>query len=136
MPQYTGLMAAFMRESPRMQRTAAAFALAAVVVLHLAVVWRNAGRALDHDEGEHLRAAAWLESGRTIYRDFMENHAPLLYQLLAPFAPPANASVATLRAYVTSARLLSGIAGTMAAICVAAFAAMLAGRPVAAVGAI
>ena len=117
-------------------RVTAAFALAAVVALHLAIVWRHAGRALDHDEGEHLRAAAWLASGRMIYRDFAENHAPLLYQLLAPFASPANASVAAMRSYVTSARVLTGVAGTLAALCVGAFAMRFAGRPIAAAGAV
>ena len=77
-----------------------------------------------------------MASGRAIYRDFMENHSPLLPQLLARFAVPADASVAALRTYVTTARLMSGVAGTLAAICAAAFAAGIAGRPAAAAGAL
>jgi len=117
-------------------RAAVAYALAAILALHVAVIVRSAGRALDHDEGEHLRAAAWMAGGRTIYRDFVENHTPLLYELLRPLAPTGSASIDALRRYVTSARLLTGAAGLLAVLCAGAFAAVVARRRVAALAAI
>lgn len=117
-------------------RVVAACAIAVLLVVHGLVVFEQLPRALDHDEGEHLRAAAWMASGRTIYRDFVENHAPFLYLILERFAPPGNAPISALRSYVTSARTLTALAGTLAAICVAAFALRVSGSGVAAVAAL
>ncbi|HSY48868.1 MAG TPA: hypothetical protein VLC46_08660 [Thermoanaerobaculia bacterium] len=107
---------------------------AAVTIILLAevlVVWRALPRALDHDEGEHLRAAAWMASGKTLYRDFAENHTPFLYMVLAPFAPAASNDIAATRHYAMVARALSAIAGIAAVLCMAAFASRLAGDAIA-----
>ena len=113
-----------------------AVAVTIILVVELVVVWRALPRALDHDEGEHLRAAAWVASGKTLYRDFAENHTPFLYMILAPFTPatgqgagPAHASneIAATRHFAMVARALSAIAGIAAVICIAACARHLAG---------
>jgi hypothetical protein len=107
---------------------------AAVTIILLAevlVVWRALPRALDHDEGEHLRAAAWMASGKTLYRDFAENHTPFLYMVLAPFAPAASNDIAATRHYAMVARALSAIAGIAAVLCMAAVASHLAGDGIA-----
>lgn len=107
-------------------------AAATLLALHLFLVWRAIPRALDHDEGEHLRATAWMASGKTIYRDFSENHTPFLYLLLAPLVPRTD-TIDSMRHYVTAARVASAIAGTLAVLCVAAVAAQLAGEAAAAI---
>jgi len=73
--------------------------LLAIFVVHAWIVCRALPRPLDHDEGEHLRAASWVASGKSIYRDFSENHTPYLYLLLAPLAPHEQ-SIEALRHYV------------------------------------
>lgn len=117
-----------------------AVAVAIILAVELLVIWRALPRALDHDEGEHLRAAAWVASGKTLYRDFAENHTPFLYLILAPFAPaagdagptPATNDIAATRHYVMVARALSAIAGIAAVICIAGVAGHLAGDALAA----
>jgi len=103
-----------------------------LLALQLFLVWRAIPRALDHDEGEHLRAASWMASGKTIYRDFSENHTPFLYLLLSPLVPRTD-TIETLRHYVTAARVASAIAGTLAVLCVAAVAVQLGGNAAAAI---
>lgn len=110
----------------------AVLALVVIAAVHIAAVVHELPRPVDHDEAEHLRAAAWMGSGKTIYRDFVENHTPFLYQLLAPLAP-AHDAVDALRAYVIRARLLSALAGTLAALCVALIAVRASGQLAAAV---
>ena len=41
-------------------------------------------RELDWDEFQHLHAAWMVSHGYTLYKDFWENHTPLLYYLLVP----------------------------------------------------
>jgi len=108
-----------------------AAAVTIILLAELLVVWRALPRALDHDEGEHLRAAAWMASGKTLYRDFAENHTPFLYMILAPFAPPASSDIAATRHYAMVARVLSAIAGIAAVLCIAACASHLAGDAIA-----
>jgi len=110
-------------------------AVAAVIILltQAIVVWRALPRALDHDEGEHLRAAAWMASGQTLYRDFAENHTPFLYMILAPFAPAANEEIDATRRYAMIARAFSAIAGIAAVVCIAAIGVHLAGDAMAAI---
>jgi hypothetical protein len=108
-----------------------AAAVTIILLVEVLVVWRALPRALDHDEGEHLRAAAWMASGKTLYRDFAENHTPFLYMILAPFAPAASNDIAATRHYAMTARTLSAIAGIAAVLCIAAIAAHLAGDAIA-----
>jgi len=104
-----------------------AVAVAVILIVQAIVVWRALPRAIDHDEGEHLRAAAWMASGKTLYRDFAENHTPFLYMILAPLAPGASDDVAATRHYTMVARTLSAIAGIAAVLCIAAIAFQLTG---------
>lgn len=53
--------------------------LALAMRLPLLVNWR-----LVDDEVEHLHAAWAIAQGQVPYRDFFQNHTPLLYYLLAP----------------------------------------------------
>lgn len=60
-----------------------AYALFAIVIgACLWWVWRGF---YDHDEIEHLHAAWLVSQGALPYRDFLEQHHPLLWYLLAPF---------------------------------------------------
>jgi hypothetical protein len=104
-----------------------AAAMTVMLVVQTVVVWRALPRVLDHDEGEHLRAAAWIASGKTLYRDFAENHTPFLYMILAPLAPAPSDGIAATRHYAIVARALSAMAGIAAVLCIAAIASHLAG---------
>ena len=108
-----------------------AAAVAIMLIVQALVVWRALPRAIDHDEGEHLRAAAWIASGQTLYRDFAENHTPFLYRILAPLAPASSDNIAATRHYAIVARALSALAGIAAVLCVAAIASHLAGDAIA-----
>jgi 4-amino-4-deoxy-L-arabinose transferase-like glycosyltransferase len=101
-------------------------ALLLILALHAAAVVHRLPRSLDHDEAEHLRAAEWMASGRLLYRDFVENHTPFLYLILARFAS-VQMDFDAVRRYAMNARLLAAAAGTAAALCVALFAAQAAG---------
>src|SRR5207302_7183285 len=101
-----------------LSRTIAAIALVLILGLHAAVIAHVISRPLDHDEAEHLRAAEWVASGKMLYHDFVENHTPFLYLILARLAP-TNLNFDALRQYITNARLLSAVAGTAAAFAVA-----------------
>src|SRR5213592_471949 len=68
-------------------RIAAVFALAVILALHVAAVIVQLPRLLDHDEGEYLHASWLMAHGKRIYRDFMEDHPPYLYQLLNLLRP-------------------------------------------------
>ena len=103
-----------------------------ILTLHAAVIVHTLSRSLDHDEGEHLRAGEWIAAGKTIYVDFAENHTPFLHQLLATFAPTAL-DFHQLQQYIWNARLLTTLVGTIAVLCVAAFAARIAGNALAAI---
>jgi len=101
--------------------------IAVILLVQAIVLWRAAPRAIDHDEGEHLRAAAWMASGKTLYRDFAENHTPFLYMILEPIAPAASDDVAATRHYTIIARVLSAVAGVAAVVCIAAIVFHLTG---------
>lgn len=107
-------------------RTIAAIAVVLILGLHVAVTGHVISRVLDHDEAEHLRAAEWMASGKTLYRDFAENHTPFLYLILARLAP-TDLDFDAFRQYITNARVLAAAAGTAAALCVAFFASQAAG---------
>jgi len=117
---------------PAWREPIVAAGLAVILIVQAVVVWHDLPRALDHDEGEHLRAAAWMASGKTLYRDFAENHTPFLYMILAPLAPTATDDVAAMRRYAMVARALSALAGIGAVLCIAAIAFALTGDAMAA----
>lgn len=59
--------------------------LASLAVVSVALrVWSVTGIVLDADESQHLHAAWLVGQGQVPYRDFWENHTPLLYYALAP----------------------------------------------------
>lgn len=90
-------------------------AVAAVVILTSAVVGavRGADRGLTQDEAEYLHAGFLMHEGQRLYRDFVEHHAPFLFQLLAALVPePAGERpIDTLRTYVTRARAAAAALG-------------------------
>jgi hypothetical protein len=98
-----------------------------ILIIQLIVVWHSLPRALDHDEGEHLRAAAWMASGARLYRDFAENHTPFLYMILAPWAPGAGEKIDATRRYAMVARTGSAVAGIAAVLCIAAIGVRITG---------
>lgn len=61
-----------------------AVAIAAGLLLLALRAWVVMTAHIDPDESQHLHAAWLVASGRVPYRDFWENHTPLLYYLLAP----------------------------------------------------
>ncbi len=66
----------------------AALAFAGAMLL---VLWaRVPDLALDHDEVEHLHAAWLVSQGDLPYRDFGENHNPVLWYALAPLLPATD----------------------------------------------
>lgn len=70
----------------------------ALLILHAA----RSG--VDHDEIEHLHAAWLVSQGQRPFQDFMEQHHPTLFYLLAPLASLLEGSP---RGLVFSARLLN-----------------------------
>ena len=52
-----------------------------------------ANKVLTFDEMENLHAGWHISTGKRIYADFVQGHAPLIYWLLAPITFPGTASV-------------------------------------------
>lgn len=113
----------------------ATIALVILIGLHVVVAAHLIGRSLDHDEGEHLRVGAWMASGKSLYRDFVENHTPFLYLILERFAPAQNDFDAVQR-YIFSARAIAAIAGTAAALLVAVVATRATGSAITGIAAL
>jgi hypothetical protein len=86
----------------------AALAFAGAMLL---VLWaRVPDLALDHDEVEHLHAAWLVSQGDLPYRDFGENHNPVLWYALAPLLPATDSprdAVRAGRAAMAACSLLS-----------------------------
>ncbi|HKO59208.1 MAG TPA: hypothetical protein VJ276_25300, partial [Thermoanaerobaculia bacterium] len=113
---------------------AAAGALAIVLALHVAAISVQLPRPLDHDEGEYLHASWLLSQGKQLYRDFMEDHPPYLYQLLNVLRPThTNAAFPLLDVPLWAARgrIVMSIIGTLAASCAALLAWRAARHPIA-----
>lgn len=99
-------------------RAAAALALAVILAMHVAAAVVQVHRLLDHDEGEYLHAGWLMAHGKRIYRDFMEDHPPYLYQLLnllRPSQPSAAFPLLDVPEWTLRGRTLMVIFGTLAA---------------------
>jgi hypothetical protein len=126
-PPMSALAATAQRLLRRAPWIAAAGVLAIVLALHVAAVAVQLPRPLDHDEGEYLHASWLLSQGKQLYRDFMEDHPPYLYQLLNVFRPTRTTEAFPLLdvpSWAARGRMATSIIGTLAA----AFAALLAWR--------
>ena len=98
-------------------RVAGALALAALLVLQIVGSVRLANRSdLDGDEVEFLQGGLRIARGERIYVDFMEHHAPFLFQFLSHLRDD-DAGV-----YVRRARAFSGVCGAIALAVAALFA--------------
>ncbi|HVE71249.1 MAG TPA: hypothetical protein VNI54_07770 [Thermoanaerobaculia bacterium] len=99
---------------PATASTAERVLLAAVIALLLLMnalaVANQLGRALDHDEAEYLHAAWLMDHGKRIYRDFLEDHPPFLFQLLRQMRTESVFD------WAVRARLFSAMCGTWAMI--------------------
>lgn len=93
--------------------------LAATVILltlmSCVAAFRQIGRPLDHDEAEHLHASWLIGEGKRIYRDFMEDHPPFLYQVLLALEPQPSGTPARPDMYDWSvrSRLFTALCGTL-----------------------
>jgi hypothetical protein len=96
---------------------AARLLLAAVTGLLLLMngfaVEQQLGRRLDHDEAEYLHAAWLMDHGKRIYRDFMEDHPPFLFQILR------HLDAGTVYDWSVRARVFAAFCGTLAMIAAA-----------------
>src|SRR5262249_36715247 len=79
-------------------------ASAALAASFAFLVFHAARSGFDHDEIEHLHAAWLVHQGRAPFRDFVENHPPVIHHLLAPLTPAFEGSP---NALVFVARLLN-----------------------------
>ena len=86
------------------------------LVLHVYLIHHLAARPLDHDEAEYLHASWLMSDGLHIYRDFMEDHPPFLYQLLnllQPARPTLSFPLLDVPLWAVRARWLMGLFGTV-----------------------
>ena len=115
-----------MQTSPIVFRRAgvltACAAIAFVIVRHFIAVYAGLDGALDSDEIEYLHAGWLMHRGLRLYRDFAEDHAPLLFVILKWMVPSAGTSLfprLDLVAYVARARLFSSACGLLGVTAVA-----------------
>jgi hypothetical protein len=100
--------------------TAAVLGLLWIAALQAAVTQHQLLRTPSFDEGQYLHEAWLLARGHRIYRDFFDNHSPLLYatlRLLEPARPARGAF--DVQAFFANARIAMGVCGTLAAACAA-----------------
>jgi hypothetical protein len=103
--------------------TIAILALAWLAFVHAQVTANQLARTPAFDEGQYLHAAWLLTQGRRIYRDFFDNHSPLLYASLSLFTPKVvPTDTFDVRAFFANARITVAIAGALAAACAALLA--------------
>ncbi|HVG22997.1 MAG TPA: hypothetical protein VND45_02485 [Thermoanaerobaculia bacterium] len=94
-------------------RRIALVAAAAIVVLQLLAVAGMAGRPLHYDENEYLHASWLMAAGKTLYRDFFEDHPPHLFLFLHAVMPGGELRAIDVHAWAVRARILSGAFGTL-----------------------
>jgi hypothetical protein len=97
--------------------------LAAIAVIGagaaLLVVLSQA-RTFDHDEFEHVHSAWYVATGRVPYRDFFQNHHPLLHYLLAPLVRTDGAPTDLLNLRLTMLPLVAGLLASALGVAAAA----------------
>ena len=93
--------------------------LAAILIfltgLSFAAVAMQIERPLEYDEAEYLHAAWMMGEGRRIYRDFMEDHPPFLYQVLLAVKPASEGTPSRpdVLAWTVRGRIFTAICGTI-----------------------
>jgi hypothetical protein len=103
-------------------RRIALVAAAVILVMQTAAVIGLAGRPLHYDENEYLHASWLMGAGKTIYRDFFEDHPPHLGLFLHDVMPGGEPRAIDVHAWAVRARILSGAFGTIAVAAVMLFA--------------
>ena len=108
--------------------------LLAIFVMNVLAVRAQLPRAPTFDEAEHLHASWLMSDDRRIYRDFAEDHSPLLPHLLQ-VVQPSERSVEFPRLdvarFLTWARVLMALFGTTGALAAGLFAYRVSGSPAA-----
>lgn len=103
-------------------RTFALIAAAAILICHFLAIAGLAARPLHYDENEYMHSSWLMAAGKTIYRDFFEDHSPHLGVLLQTVLPHGDLEAVDVRAWTMRARLLCGFLGTVAAGAIMLFA--------------
>ena len=103
-------------------RRIALIAAAAILLLQVLAVAGMAGRPLHYDENEYLHASWLMAAGKTIYRDFFEDHPPHLGLFLHAVMPGGEPRAIDVRAWAVRSRILTGAFGTLAVAAVMLFA--------------
>jgi hypothetical protein len=105
-----------------MTRRIALVAVAASLLMQLLAVIGLSSRPLHYDENEYLHASWLMAAGKTIYRDFFEDHPPHLGIMLHAVLPGGDLRAIDVRAWTIRARVLTGLLGTLAVAAVMLFA--------------
>ncbi|MEO8382555.1 MAG: hypothetical protein ABI779_23040 [Acidobacteriota bacterium] len=95
-------------------RTFALFAAAAILCCQLLALQGLAARPLHYDENEAMHASWLMAAGKTIYRDFFEDHPPHLALLLESVRPEGDLRRTDVQLWTVRARLLAGACGVIA----------------------
>jgi len=106
----------------RLVRRIALIAAAAILIVQMLAVIGMAGRPLHYDENEYLHASWLMAAGKTIYRDFFEDHPPHFGLVLHGVMPAGELRAIDVREWTIRARILSGLFGTLAIAAVMLFA--------------
>ncbi|HUP59007.1 MAG TPA: hypothetical protein VNA69_01160 [Thermoanaerobaculia bacterium] len=96
--------------------------IALVVAAHLAGVIGDIERPLHVDEAEYLHATWLMDQGRTIYRDFMQDHPPFLFQFMNLFNPREGGGIYPLldiERWTAVGRIFAGLCGAIVLIAAA-----------------
>jgi hypothetical protein len=99
-----------------------AAAIALVFVLHILTLERQKLRGLDFDESQYLHVAWEMHGGARLYRDFVEDHSPFLFLVLAQLLPddaPLSGPNFDPFSFAVRGRIFIGLCGIGAAICAA-----------------
>jgi hypothetical protein len=116
----------------RLTLATAGLALAALVAVGATITLHQLDRPPHADEAEHLHVTWLLSQGQRIYRDFLEDHSPVLELVLAPLVPPSPTPTfpqLDVPRFLRSARLLMALFGALAAASVTLLAWRVARRP-------
>lgn len=95
-------------------RRIALIAAVAILLLQILAVIGLAGRPLHYDENEYLHASWLMAAGKTIYRDFFEDHPPHLGLFLHSVLPGGDLRAIDVHGWAVRARVLSGVFGAIA----------------------
>ncbi|HUR82110.1 MAG TPA: hypothetical protein VM733_15195 [Thermoanaerobaculia bacterium] len=107
-------------------RRIALIAAAAILVMQLMAAIGLAGRPLHYDENEYMHASWLMAAGKTIYRDFFEDHPPHLFLALHGVMPRGDVRAIDVHAWTIRARVMSGAFGMLAIAAVMVFSWRLA----------